>query len=64
MPEKISVSDFPQLLLYMLACYWLLSLSPAVRSSKANIEVFSRRLGQRIPDFDDQDTRIQNTVVP
>ena len=60
MPEKISVSDFPQLLLYTLACYTLLSPSPAVRSSNANIEIFSRRLGQRIPDFDNQNTRIQS----
>jgi hypothetical protein len=64
MPGKISASDFPQLLQYTLAFYRMLSLSPAIRSSKANIEIFSRRLGQQIPDSDDQDTRIHNAVVP
>jgi hypothetical protein len=62
--KKISVSDFPQLLLYTLAFCRLLSLSLAVRSFSADTEIFSGRLGQRIPDFDYQDTRIQNAVMP
>jgi hypothetical protein len=62
MHGKISASDFPQLLPYIFACHISLSLSLATQSSKANIEIFSRRLGQRIPDPDDQHTGIQNAI--